>query len=263
MCSSDLADHEWELHYQPIVELRTGRVIGVEALVRWKSRDGELIPPAEFIPLAEELGLIDAIDSWVVRELARQDSIWSREGIELELGFNLSARQFTREDVAPRILSPLEAMNVDLDRVVVEITESSAMRDPDRAQALLEHLHSRGIRLAIDDFGTGYSSLSRLRQLPIDVLKIDRSFVREIDRDPGAAHIVSAFIQLGRGLGMRTLAEGIETSRERDLLVELGCELGQGYFFCRPLPATELTERLRTDETLRVGRVGRVGSVGG
>jgi diguanylate cyclase (GGDEF)-like protein/PAS domain S-box-containing protein len=254
-----VAAREWELHYQPVVELATGRVVGVEALIRWRNPEGELIPPSEFLPLAEELGLMDDIDTWVVEELARQDAIWAKEGIELEIGFNLSPRQFAKEEIATRILSPFEAMNVDLDRVVVEITESSAMRDPDRAEALLTHLHRRGIRLAIDDFGTGYSSLSRLRQLPIDVLKIDRSFIHEIDRDPEAARIVSAFVQLGRGLGMRTLAEGIETARERDLLVEVGCELGQGYLFCRPLPARELTDRLRTDRFLPLDRVGSTG----
>ncbi len=245
-----VAQREWELHYQPIVELATGRVVGVEALVRWRTSEGELIPPSEFIPLAEELGLIEAIGDWVVEELVRQDAAWKREGIHLELGFNLSPRQFFQEDLADRILARLREQAVDPSRVLVEITESSAMRDPERARALLADLHRRGLRLAMDDFGTGYSSLSRLRELPIDVLKVDRSFVREIDRDPQARRIVAAFIQLGQGLGMTTLAEGVETEDERRLLVELGCDLAQGYLFCRPLPARELTERIRAGELL-------------
>ncbi|GIU99105.1 MAG: hypothetical protein KatS3mg014_0721 [Actinomycetota bacterium] len=245
-----VARREFQLHYQPIVELATGRVVGVEALVRWRTPEGEVISPNEFIPLAEELGLIEAIGDWVVEELARQDAAWASEDIRLELGFNLSPRQFFQADLAERLLAHLGARSVDPQRVVVEITESSAMRDPERARAILADLHRRGLRLAIDDFGTGYSSLSRLRELPIDVLKIDRSFVREIDRDPQAFRIVAAFIQLGLGLGMRTLAEGIETEDERRLLLELGCELGQGYLFSRPVPAEELLARIRSGELL-------------
>jgi diguanylate cyclase (GGDEF)-like protein/PAS domain S-box-containing protein len=241
---------EWVLHYQPIVELATGLIKGVEALVRWRTADGEMIPPNEFIPLAEELGLIGAIGDWVVEEVARQDETWLREGIDLEMGFNLSPRQFWQEDLAERILGRLEAKHVDPTRVVVELTESLAMRDPDRAQLVLADLHARGLRLAIDDFGTGYSSLSRLRNLPIDVLKIDRSFISEVDKNSQAARIVAAFIQLGQGLGMTTLAEGIETEEERRFLIEEGCELGQGYFFCRPVPADQLTERFRAGQLL-------------
>jgi diguanylate cyclase (GGDEF)-like protein len=241
---------EWMLHYQPIVELATGAIKGVEALVRWQTPEGEMIPPNEFIPLAEELGLIEAIGDWVVEELIRQDERWAHEGIELEMGFNLSPRQFWQEDLATKILGRLDARHVDPHRVVVEVTESSAMRDPERAQLVLSDLHARGLRIAMDDFGTGYSSLSRLRHLPIDVLKIDRSFVSEVDKDAQAARIVAAFIQLGQGLGMTTLAEGIETEQEWRFLAEQGCELGQGFYFCRPMPAAQLTERFRAGELL-------------
>ena len=235
---------EWLLHYQPIVQLSTGSIVGVEALVRWRTEDGETIPPNEFIPLAEELGLIEDIGDWVIEEIVRQDGRWRAEGVELEMGFNLSPRQFWQPDLAQRILSRLDARGVDPTKMTVEITESSAMRDPERAHHVLWDLHARGLRVAIDDFGTGYSSLSRLRSFPIDVLKIDRSFVSHLDEDPQAAHIVSAFIQLGRGLGMTTLAEGIETEGEWRFLAEHGCELGQGYFFSRPVPAEEITARL-------------------
>ena len=239
---------EWVLHYQPIVELVTGTIKGVEALIRWRAGD-ELIPPNEFIPLAEELGLIEPMGDWVVEELVRQDRAWREEGIELEVGFNLSPRQFWQEDLAERIISRL-GRRTDAANILVEITETSAMRDPERTEAVLWALHLRGMRVAIDDFGTGYSSLSRLRNLPIDVLKIDRSFVTGVDTDPQAARIVTAFIQLGRGLGLTTLAEGIETAGEWRFLTEHGCELGQGFHFSRPVPAEEISRRWRAGATV-------------
>jgi diguanylate cyclase (GGDEF)-like protein/PAS domain S-box-containing protein len=249
-----VAKQEWVLHYQPIVELATGAAVGVEALLRWQAADGEIIPPNEFIPLAEELGLIEAMGDWVVEELVRQDARWRSEGLALEIGFNLSPRQFRQDDLAERILTRLDAERTDPTNLVVEITESSAMRDPERAHAVLWDLHARGLRLAIDDFGTGYSSLSRLRSLPIDVLKIDRSFVSEADRDPQSAQIVAAFIQLGQGLGMTTLAEGIETEGEWRFLAQQGCELGQGYYFSRPVPAEEISARYAAGELLLARR---------
>ncbi len=239
---------EWRLHYQPIVELATGSIKGVEALVRWINEDGELIPPNDFIPLAEELGLIEAIGDWVVDEIVRQDEAWRGEGLTLEMGFNLSPRQFWQPDLAERILGRLDERAMDPRKVVVEVTETSAMRDPERAQAILWDLHARGLRLAIDDFGTGYSNLWRLRTLPVDVLKIDRSFVSRVDIDPQAAKIVAAFIQLGQGLGMTTLAEGIETEGEWRFMTEQGCELGQGFYFSRPVPAEVISERFRSGE---------------
>jgi diguanylate cyclase (GGDEF)-like protein/PAS domain S-box-containing protein len=244
---------EWQLHYQPIVELATGAIKGVEALIRWRAENGELIAPNEFIPLAEELGLIEAIGDWVVDEIVRQDETWRREDLTLEMGFNLSPRQFWQPDLAERILGRLAERRMDPRQVVVEVTETSAMRDPDRAQAILWDLHSRGLRLALDDFGTGYSSLWRLRNLPVDVLKIDRSFVSRVDTDPQAAKIVAAFIQLGQGLGMTTLAEGIETEGEWRFLAEQGCELGQGFYFSRPVPAEVISERFRAGELVPVG----------
>ena len=239
----------WEQHYQPIVTLGTGEVIGVEALIRWRDPGGELIPPGEFIPLAEELGLIGAVCDWGVSELVRHDRDWREDGVELrELSFNLSARQFWQPDLVDRIIQRLDEGSVDPRRVVVEITESSAMKDPDRAQYVLWELHSVGLRLAIDDFGTGYSSLWRLRNLPVDVLKIDRSFVSGVHQEPEAASIVAAFVQLGRGLGKTTLAEGIETEDEARFLATLGCQLGQGYFFGRPAPAKEITAKIQSGE---------------
>jgi diguanylate cyclase (GGDEF)-like protein/PAS domain S-box-containing protein len=243
---------EWELHYQPVVQLATGAIKGVEALVRWRTEDGELIPPNEFIPLAEELGLIEPIGDWVVDEIVRQDQQWRREGVVLEMGFNLSPKQFWQPDLSDRILTRLAERRMDPNKVVIEVTETSAMRDPDRAQEILTDLHAHGLRLALDDFGTGYSSLWRLRSLPVDVLKIDRSFVARVDTDAQAAKIVAAFIQLGQGLGMTTLAEGIETEGEWRFLAEQGCELGQGFYFSRPVPAVVISERFRTGELVPV-----------
>ena len=233
-------NRRWTLHYQPVIELSDGSMTGVEALIRWIEPDGTMIPPGDFIPLAEELGLIEAIGDWVVDEVVFQACAWRDLGIDLEIGFNLSPRQFWQPDLAGRILSQIREGGVDPAKIVVEVTESSAMIDPDRAQEILWELHGGGLRIAIDDFGTGYSSLSRLRDVPIDLLKIDRSFVAGVDADPQAASIVSAFIELARGLGMTTLAEGIETRGELDLVVARGCELGQGYLFSRPVPPEEI-----------------------
>ena len=233
-------NRRWTLHYQPVIDLSDGSMTGVEALIRWIEPDGTMIPPGDFIPLAEELGLIEAIGDWVVDEVVYQARAWRDLGIDLEIGFNLSPRQFWQPDLAGRILSQITEGGVDPAKIVVEVTESSAMIDPDRAQEILWELHGGGLRIAIDDFGTGYSSLSRLRDVPIDLLKIDRSFVSGVDADPQAASIVSAFIELALGLGMTTLAEGIETRGELDLLVARGCEMGQGYLFSRPVPPEEI-----------------------
>jgi diguanylate cyclase (GGDEF)-like protein/PAS domain S-box-containing protein len=230
----------WALHYQPILELATGRMHGVEALIRWMEPDGTMVPPGDFIPLAEELGLIEAIGDWVVRELVYQSQAWRELEIDLDVSFNLSPRQFWQRDLAKGILERIREGGVDPSRVVVEITESSAMNDPDRAQAILEDLHAGGLRIAIDDFGTGYSSLARIRDMPVDVLKIDRSFVSGVDVDPQNQSIVSAFIELARGLGVTTLAEGIETEGELAFLLERGCVMGQGFHFSKPVPPEEI-----------------------
>ena len=238
-------NQNWLLHYQPVVRLADGSIAGVEALLRWQEPTGGIVPPGEFIPLAEEMGLIGAIGDWVIEELARQQRRWRQEGLDVEVSFNLSPRQLWQSSLADTILGQLRAFDVDPRKVVVEITESTAMTDPERTQRLLAQLHAGGLRLAIDDFGTGYSSLSRLRHLPVDVLKIDRTFVREVDHDEDAASMVRAMVQLALSLGMTPLAEGIETAGELNFLVENGCSLGQGFHLARPVPAAELTRLWR------------------
>jgi diguanylate cyclase (GGDEF)-like protein/PAS domain S-box-containing protein len=230
-------ERQWLLHYQPLIDLATAEMVGVEALIRWPEPNGGLVPPSEFIPLAEEMGLIEAIGAWVVDEVCRQDLAWRAEGLELGISFNLSPRQLWQDDIAGRIVGPILRAGLDPSRVTVEVTESTAMTDPDRTLGILHELHARGLRLAIDDFGTGYSSLARLRYMPVDVLKIDRSFVRALDRDEQNASMVAAMVALAKNLGMTPLAEGIETEAEWRTLVERGCERGQGFFFARPMPA--------------------------
>ena len=230
----------WTLHYQPVLDLATGRMRGVEALIRWIEADGTMVPPGDFIPVAEELGLIEAIGDWVVRELVYQSQAWRELDIDLSVSFNLSPRQFWQPDLAKGILERIREGGVDPTKVVVEITESSAMTDPDRAQKILEDLHEGGLRIAIDDFGTGYSSLARIRDMPVDVLKIDRSFVSGVDVDPQNQSIVSAFIELARGLGVTTLAEGIETEGELAFVRERGCVMGQGFYFSKAVPPEEI-----------------------
>jgi diguanylate cyclase (GGDEF)-like protein/PAS domain S-box-containing protein len=231
----------WMLHYQPLIELETGDMYGVEALIRWPDPTGSLVPPGDFIPLAEEMGLIDAIGGWVVDEIGRQDAIWRDQGIELELGFNLSPRQLWQDDPVGRIARQIRDAGMDPSRVTVEVTESTAMTDPDHTLDVLHGFKDEGVQLAIDDFGTGYSSLSRLRYMPVDVLKIDRTFIREVHSDGQSASMVSAIIALANNLGMQPLAEGIETQEEWRFLVDRGCPFGQGFLFSRPVPAEQIT----------------------
>jgi diguanylate cyclase (GGDEF)-like protein/PAS domain S-box-containing protein len=234
---------EWMLHYQPIVDLSDAHLVSVEALLRWQDPSTGMVPPGEFIPLAEEMGLIEAIGDWVLEEVCRQSQAWRREGLMIEVSYNLSPRQLWQGNLVNKIIGHLKWMKINPRQVLVEITESTAMIDPDRTMRILEDLHSAGLRLAIDDFGTGYSSLSRLKQMPVDILKIDRSFVRDIPEDRHAMSMVKAIIQLARGLGMVPLAEGIETEEQWRFLAQSGCSLGQGFYFSKPVPATDISQR--------------------
>jgi diguanylate cyclase (GGDEF)-like protein/PAS domain S-box-containing protein len=237
----EAVQHEpWVLHWQPVIDLSDGRIVGVEGLIRWLEPNGGIVPPGEFIPLAEELGLIEAIGDWVIGELIRQQAEWRSAGIEIQVGFNLSPRQLWSAHLAERLMGQFRSGGVEPSQVMVEITESTAMADPDRTQKILSELNAWGFMLALDDFGTGYSSLARLKHMPVDVLKIDRSFVRDVHRDTSLAAMVKAMIQLAEGLGMKPLAEGVETEGELGFLREHGCVLAQGFLFARPVPAAEI-----------------------
>ena len=240
-----VAQASWVLHYQPIVDLVRGDVVGVEALIRWRDKDGSLIGPTQFIPIAEEMGFIGTIGDWVIDELLAQSQAWRARGIDYIVSFNLSPRQLWLPDLSERLLSRVDAAGVDASSLLIEITESTAMADPDRTQQILLGLRRRGLRIAIDDFGTGYSSLSRLKDLAVDVLKIDRSFVRDVPQDRNARTMVKGIVQLAHSLGMAPLAEGIETEDQWRFLVDNECLLGQGYHFKHPAPAEEIGDLWR------------------
>jgi diguanylate cyclase (GGDEF)-like protein/PAS domain S-box-containing protein len=230
---------ELVLHYQPLVELDSGRMVGAEALIRWCDPERGLIAPGEFIPLAETTGLIAPISDWVVNEACRQTAEWRADGLDLCTSINLPAR-FWEPAAMGRVLDKIRAFGLNPSSVMIEITESAAMANPEQNEAIINKLRQRGLQVAIDDFGTGHSSLARLNQMRVSILKIDMSFVRGIPHDPGAASIVAAIIQLALQLGLSPLAEGVETEAQREFLIEHGCKLGQGYHFSRPVPPDQI-----------------------
>jgi diguanylate cyclase (GGDEF)-like protein/PAS domain S-box-containing protein len=230
---------EFVLHYQPIVELETGRLVGVESLIRWPDSAGRLVLPESFIPLAERSGLIEPITRQVIDGACSQARRWADRGADLVVTFNLPPGLWG-PPMVETLLASAERAGVEPHRMMIEVTESTAMVQPARAASTIRLLRRHGIRLAIDDFGTGHSSLGRLRELPVTTLKIDRSFVADLPHDRGAAAIVSAIIQLAHSLGVQPLAEGIETREQLEFLIAHGCTLGQGYLLGRPLPADDL-----------------------
>lgn len=235
----------WEIHYQPVVDLTSGDMVALEALVRWRDPTGGIIRPGEFIPLAEEIGLIEAIGDWVLDGVCAQIKRWKDEGLALDVSFNLSPRQLRHPELAEHLLPFLESRGVDPRSLIVEIPESAAMSDPERTQKVLWSLRAKGLRIALDDFGLGGASLSRLKHLPVDVLKIDDSFVRDLPDDEHAAGMATAIIEMAGALGSIAIAEGIETEDQRLFLIRAGCTLGQGYLFRRPVPADEISESFR------------------
>jgi len=231
-----IAGDEFRLHLQPVIDLNLGRAVGAEALIRWQHPERGLIHPDAFIPIAEASGLIDPIGLWVVRTACAQLAAWNRSGEEgLGLAVNLSARQFLDPRLADLVAEALQEAGVRPDRLEIELTETTAMRDRDVTARIFGRLRDLGIRVAIDDFGTGYSNMSYLRTLPFDKLKIDREFVAGVDRAPNLLAISSALVGLARGLGAKVVAEGAEREEEVRLLYEEGCSLFQGYYFAKPV----------------------------
>jgi diguanylate cyclase (GGDEF)-like protein len=254
-----ISGEEFVVHYQPIVELERGDVVGVEALVRWAPADHLVVSPADFIPVAEEMGLIVPIGRWVMVESMRQVRRWQDAHPALHrlgLAVNISARQLRQPELVDDVVEALRETRFDPCCLTLEITETALMRDTAQALKTLEHLRALGIRLALDDFGTGYSSLSYLREFPIDVIKIDKSFVQGITHGSEEAAVARAVIDLGRTLKIDTVAEGVEGAHQLDELRSLRCDFAQGYHFSRPLGAEALEPLLRAEALRRAARVG-------
>jgi len=239
MLRSAVQRNELILHYQPKLHLASGAIIGAEALVRWDSPELGRVSPGEFIPLAEQTSLIKPLTAWVVEEALRQLTEWEQAGIQTRVAINLSARNLADEKLPEHLAQLLERGKVAPERMMMEITESAVMANPERAAGVLERFREIGVELAIDDFGTGYSSLTYLRTLPARELKIDRSFVRDIDTNESNALITSAVIKLARAFGLEVVAEGVETEGELRRLIALGCDIAQGYLIARPMPASD------------------------
>ncbi|HEX8611752.1 MAG TPA: EAL domain-containing protein [Telluria sp.] len=241
-----LDNQHFELHYQPKVDVASGEVVAMEALVRWRCPQRGLVPPNDFIGVTEEIGLIIPLGAWVLREACRQNRAWQLGGMaRLRVAVNLSAYQFRQKDLPEFVAGVLEATGMEAACLELEVTESVVMHNPADAIRILERLHAQGIHISVDDFGTGYSSLSYLKQFRLDTLKIDRSFVRDINSDADDAAIVRSVIALAHSLRLQVIAEGVETDEQLDYLRELGCDQYQGYLRSKPLPAAEFEALLR------------------
>ncbi len=242
---------EFKLFYQPSVDLGTGKVVGMESLLRWEVSDIGMMPPSEFIPVAEESGLIVPLGEWVLKTACMQNKIWQDKGLpRLTVAVNLSGRQFHHQDLVEKVASALQESKLDPQCLDLEITETYAMQDADFSLAILRELKSLGVHISLDDFGTGYSSLSVLKHFPIDTLKIDRSFVKDLATDPKEEAIVSAVIILAHSLGMDVVGEGVETAAELAILKKHHCDKIQGYYFSRPIPVADFEALVRSGKTL-------------
>jgi diguanylate cyclase (GGDEF)-like protein len=252
-----LVNQEFRLHYQPIIDLKSGQIVGAEALLRWRDAEGVPHSPAEFIPIAEESGLILPLGEWVLKTACTQAKRWLDQGADLSVSVNLSTRQFQDPDLLGKVASVLGDCGLPPSRLALEITEGAAMLDPESSVEVLGTLKSIGIRIAIDDFGTGYSSLSYLKRIPADTIKIDKSFVDGVCDESEDRAIVRSILALANALDKQTVAEGIETPEQRLALETAGCHRGQGYLFSRPLPADEF-QNLLADSSLPSRKVTRI-----
>jgi diguanylate cyclase (GGDEF)-like protein len=241
-----LDQREFVLHYQPKVDVRTGRIDSAEALVRWRHPKRGLVAPAQFIPLAEETGLILPLGEWVIREACRQAFAWQAAGLRpLRVAVNLSAQQFRQKNLVELVRSALTAARLEPQYLELELTESAVMDDAEQSISILRELSELGVRISVDDFGTGYSSLSYLRRLPLDKLKIDRAFIREVVTSRDDAEIVRAIVSLAHALRLQVIAEGVETPDQLEFLNSLGCDQYQGFHFSAPVPSNAFVAMLR------------------
>ena len=238
---SAVCRREFVLHYQPKVSFENGHIVSVEALVRWNHPQRGLLSPGEFIPLAEETGLILPIGAWVLDEACRQLQQWHAAGLtHLRMAVNLSAQQFRDKSLLDAVRAALADAHLEPRFLELELTETAVMQDAGQSAAILRSLSELGVRISVDDFGTGYSSLSYLQRFPLNKVKIDRSFVREIVRNHGDSEIVRAIVSLAHSLRLVVIAEGVETEEQLDFLNQIGCDQYQGYFCSPPVPAAEL-----------------------
>jgi EAL domain-containing protein (putative c-di-GMP-specific phosphodiesterase class I) len=240
-----LASQRFRLHYQPQLDLKTGQVVGAEALIRWRDPELGEVSPGQFIPVAEESGFIIAIGDWVLEQAVRQAARWRDAGMPMPVSVNVSALQFQQADFIDRVAAVLREHQLAGALLELELTESILVHDANEALARLSQLSQLGVRLAIDDFGTGYSSLAYLKRFPIDRMKIDRSFVKGLPADESDGAIVRAIVQLAQALAMKVIAEGVETEPQRAFLLELGCDEFQGFLYAPALDALSFEERVR------------------
>ena len=240
-----LAAGELEVHYQPKVQVDTRRASGVEALLRWREPSQGLLSPGRFLPIVEQHRVMEAVGAHVLETSLEQAARWRADGVPLAVSVNASPASLLDSTLPAAIAGALARWDVPPEGLVLEITETAVLQDLQRCAAILREVAGHGVSIALDDFGTGHSSLSRLLQLPIDELKIDRAFVRDMTRDSAGCAVVSAVVALAQDLGHRVVAEGVEDAETLDRLGELGCDEAQGYFICRPVPAAELPEWTR------------------
>jgi EAL domain-containing protein (putative c-di-GMP-specific phosphodiesterase class I) len=242
-----LDNGEFRLHYQPIIELQSGEITGLEALIRWNHPDRGVVPPMEFIPLAEETGLIVPIGHWVIQEACRQAVLLRgrlRADPPLHMAVNLSPRQLQRSELVTEIAEVLQATGLEPELLILEITESAMMNDLTLSLQRLTELKELGVKLAVDDFGTGYSSLNYIQQFPVDILKVDKSFIDAFNTDARKSALTATIIKLAADLDLRPVAEGIERADQLEKLLDLHCDLGQGFYFARPLPMDGIDDLL-------------------
>jgi EAL domain-containing protein (putative c-di-GMP-specific phosphodiesterase class I) len=243
---------EFLLHYQPKVDLKSGAICGLEALLRWQHPEKGLVSPAEFIPVLEDTGLIVPVGEWVMQAVCAQIQAWRGTGLAVPpVAVNLSARQFQQKDLEATVRRILQETGVAASLLEFELTESMLMKDPEGAERTLHALKEAGVKLSVDDFGTGYSSLAYLKRFPIDALKIDRAFIRDVTVDPDDAAITLAIISLAHSLKLKVIAEGVETEGQLRFLSAQNCDEMQGFYFARPLPAGECTRTLIEDRRLK------------
>ena len=239
-------NNELQLFYQPKIDLKTGMIMGVEALIRWIKPDGTIIKPDAFVPIAESSHLIGKISEFVLNEGCRQNRMWQKMGFpNIVMSINFTSSDFYQNDLKERVLDALAKSGLDSQWLEVELTETLALSDIDFAVDQMNKLRDLGVKLAMDDFGTGYSSLSYLQILPITLLKLDRSFITDIQHDNIALEIVSAVISIAKSKKIKTIAEGIENHEQEEILKKAGCDYGQGYLYGKPMPAQELEELMR------------------